>query len=120
MLKLGRTTLLVLACTVFLGLACAPARAAALPPQHDLPVGPEEPRDVVRVELDLPKTATCEEAFDLALYTERGVDRVDWNDSAHQCSARLVTIRYLPKRIDRRRLLERVKKLALSTRVVAQ
>jgi hypothetical protein len=116
MINLGRASLPKLACTVLLGAACAPARAAALP-RHDVPVAAEEPRELVKLELDLPKTASCEEAFDLALYTERGVDRIDWNDSVHPCSARLVTIRYLPQRIDRQRLLERVKKLALRSRM---
>jgi hypothetical protein len=98
--------------------ACAPARVAAAAPQHDQAVPASEPRAVLRLELDLPKTATCEEDFDLALYTHRGVDRIEWEGLGDKCTMRRATIRYLPGKIDSQKLLERIGKLALTVRVL--
>ena len=97
--------------------ACAPARVAAAP-QHDQAVPASEPRAVLRLELDLPKTATCEEDFDLALYIHRGVDRIEWEGLGDKCTARRATIRYLPGKIDSQKLLERIGKLAAKVRVL--
>jgi hypothetical protein len=98
--------------------ACAPARVAVAAPQHDQAVPAGEPRALLRLELDLPKTATCEEDFDLALYADRGIDRVEWEGLGDKCSSRRATIRYLSNRIDSQKLVERIRKLAVNVRVL--
>jgi hypothetical protein len=93
--------------------ACSAAPVAAAP-RHDDPVPASEPRETLKLRLDLPKSASCEEAFDLALYQDRGVDIVEWGGPPTKCAGRTVVIRYLPKRTTRAQLLERVKKLAVT------
>ena len=48
---------------------------AALGP--DAPVAADEPRATLRLQLTLPFAPDCEEAFDLALYANRGVELID-------------------------------------------
>ncbi|MGC4095219.1 MAG: hypothetical protein QM756_46320 [Polyangiaceae bacterium] len=98
--------------------ACAPARVAAAPGAFDKPVAANEARAQLKLELDLPKTASCEEDFDLSLYKEPSVDLVEWSGGGRKCSGRRVTIRYLPKRTDVERLLARVRQLSSNVRVV--
>jgi len=95
--------------------ACSSTPVAAAP-RHDEPVPAGEPRETVKLAIDLPKSASCEEAFDLALYVDRGVDRVEWGGPPTKCAGRTVTIRYLPKRISRAQVLERVRKLAVNVK----
>lgn len=88
------------------------ASAAQGPPPstaHDEPVAASEPRATVRLVVDLPPGSDCDETFDLALYAHRGVDLVMWDDPGPSCRARRLTIRYLPRRIERAALLERVR-----------
>jgi hypothetical protein len=93
--------------------ACA---AAQLP---DQPVPAGEPRATLAVKLDLPRAANCDEKFDLAIYEDRGVELVTWDGGgAGACKGRRATIRYLPKKLDRSKLLRAVEKLALATEVV--
>jgi len=47
--------------------ACSAAPVAAAP-RHDEPVPASEPRETIKLKVDLPKSASCEEAFDLAIY----------------------------------------------------
>lgn len=105
---------------VSLAQACAGPQAAAAPPRHDEPVPEGEPRAVVKVRIDLAKTATCEEAFDVALYASRGVDLVDWDGPFGKCAGRTATIRYLPKRISKEQLLESMRKLSTKVEILAQ
>lgn len=99
--------------------ACAgPAANAA--PRHDEPVAEGEPRATLLVQVDLPKTAACEENFDLALYGSRAIDLVSWEGTPTKCSGRKAKIRYLPKRITREALMDQLKKLATKVEVVAQ
>ncbi len=104
---------------VFFAEACAASPCAAAP-RHDEPVAPDEPRAVLELRLDLPKTATCEEAFDLALYDNRAVDRIDWEGSPQKCAGRRARIRYLPKRIARDELLKLVQSRATKVEVLSQ
>ena len=95
-----------------LAAACArPVQAAAAP---DQPVPPGEPRAELRLVVDLPPSSSCDEDFDLGLYRNRGVDLVQWDDQPGVCAARAITIRYLPNRLTRDRLLERVRQLSTS------
>ncbi len=97
--------------------ACAASPCAAAP-RHDEPVAEGEPRAVLEVRLDLPKTASCEESFDLGLYENRGVDRIDWSGAWGKCAGRRASIRYLPKRLGRDELLKLVQKLATKVEVL--
>jgi hypothetical protein len=76
-----------------------------------------EPRAELSLKLDLPRTSTCEEDFDLALYEDRGVDFIGWTRAQSGCSGRRVKIRYLPRRLERARLLARVQELASKVEV---
>jgi len=100
--------------------ACAGPTAVAAPPRHDEPVPANEQRATMKVKVDLAKTATCEESFDVALYASRGVDLVDWEGPFGKCAGRTATIRYLPKRITKEQLLESVRKLSTKVEVLAQ
>ena len=62
--------------------------------------------------LDLKASSDCEERFDLALYRDRGVELVAWDDRHASCRSRAVTIRYYPQRISAERLRARVGELA--------
>ena len=114
-----------LSCSIFvvvvsMAQACAGPQAAAAPPRHDEPVPQSEPRAVIKVKIDLAKTATCEESFDVALYAGRGIDLVDWEGPFGKCAGRTATIRYLPKRITKEQLLESIRKLSTKVEVIAQ
>lgn len=96
---------------------CARVGSAGARSGHDLPVPASEPRAELELDLDLPQSSSCEEDFDLALYEDPGVDFIAWRRSATGCSGRHVTIRYLPRRLERAALLERVQGLASKVRV---
>ena len=108
---------LLLGVVVFIQACAAPLSAA--PPRHDEPIPAGEPREVLHLAIDLPKTATCEETFDLALYGSRAVDLVEWEGSSTKCAGRRAIIRFLPHRITREKLLESIKKLAVKTEVIS-
>jgi hypothetical protein len=98
--------------------ACAPARVAAAPGRHDRPVAASEPRGVLKLELDLPKTASCEEDFDLKVYANPAVDLIEWSGNGRKCSGRRVTIRYLSRQTDADKVLAQVKGLSANAKVV--
>lgn len=86
--------------------ACGGASGAPpATPAHDQPVPAGEPRAEVRLRVDLAPAQDCEEKFDLALYRDRGVDLIAWDERAGACGGRTVVIRYLPRRIDEARVL---------------
>ncbi len=78
----------------------------------DTPIPSQERRASLRVVLDLPPISDCDERFDLSLYQDRGVELVAWEGAGHGCTGRVAKIRYVPGRITRPALLERIKKLA--------
>jgi hypothetical protein len=90
----------------------AAAKSAA---DHDRPVPASEPREELALELDLEAASDCEERFDLALYQDRRVDLVAWDDG-DGCMRRAVVIRYLSGKMGREELLEAVKDLARAVR----
>jgi hypothetical protein len=92
---------------------CGAAPAAPAGPRHDMPVPAGEPRAALRLRVDLKAAQGCEEAFDLALYRDRGVDLIAWDGRAGACAARTVTIRYLPRRLGEAQLLAAARRLAV-------
>lgn len=108
--------LLTTALTALAALALAGCGSAsglpALTPRHDLPVPADEPRAELRLRVDLHPGAGCEEELDLALYRDRGVDLIQWDERAGACAGRSVTIRYLTQRTSAAELLGAVRKLA--------
>jgi len=81
------------------------------PTSRDVPVPAGVKRAEVGLLLSLPPAADCEERFDLELYRERGVDMIDWDDG-RGCVERGVDITYLPERLARPQLMQRVQDLA--------
>lgn len=80
-------------------LGCGGSDPISIFPAHDTPVPADEPRAEVKLRLDLAPEQGCEEAFDLALYADRGVDLVAWDANTGACSGRVVTIRYLSQKV---------------------
>lgn len=85
---------------------------AASVPGADAPVPAAEPRDVVRLEVDLVRAQDCEEAFDLALYQSRAVELVAWDDARGRCLGRKVTIRYLTRQATRDEVIRAASSIA--------
>ena len=90
---------------------CATTKTAQAAADHDRPVPPDVPRNEVRLTVDLEPAQDCEERFDLALYRDRGIDLITWDDGVGSCVGRTVTIRFLPNAIDRQQVLDKVKGL---------
>ncbi len=85
---------------------------------HDVPVVASEPRAQVKVVVALVPRIGCDEAFDLALYQNRGVELVTWESPrASSCRELRATVRYLPKQITRAELVRRVQELSISVKV---
>ncbi len=89
---------------------CGAATHAALP-DYDRPIPSSEPQAALRLELSLPPGSDCERRFDLALYRERAVRLTAWDDR-EGCRQRRITLHYLPRRLGRPALLEKVRELA--------
>lgn len=115
MSRAARTTPLLL--LALLAQACSASPCAAAP-RHDEPVSPDEPRATLVVRLDLPKSASCEESFDLALYEHRGIDRIEWDGPPGKCAGRQARIRYLSKRVGREDVIKAVQKNAAKAEVL--
>lgn len=96
--------------------ACGATHGGGVAPGPDRPVPSSEPRAELHLTLDLARSADCEEEFDLALYEERGVDLVIWDDARDPCVGRQVSIRYLSQQLSREALLVRVRELAATVR----
>ena len=106
-------TALAVAALVALGTAgCGAVPVAVAGPAHDMPVPASERRAELRFRVDLIPAQGCEEAFDLALYKHLGVDLVQWDERAGECTGRVVTLRYLPRRLAEAELLAAVRALA--------
>jgi hypothetical protein len=98
------------------GCAGAEALAASLPP--DSPVPAEEPRETFRLKVDLKRAANCDEAFDLGLYQNRGVELIEWEASTSRCAGRVASVRYLSRRTKREDVVRAATALALKVEVV--
>jgi hypothetical protein len=91
--------------------SCSAASGQPRTGDHDVPVPPGEPRGELSLIIDLTPAQECEERFDLALYTDRRIDLIAWDDQTGACSERQVTIRYLSAKINAEQLLDQVRKL---------
>ena len=109
---------LVLLSLVMLVLPACGKAACAAPLAPDVPVPATEPRATLRVEVDLPRKGGCDEAFDLALYENRGVELVRWDEGQTKCEHRKGVVRYLPKRLSRDALLKEIQRLSTKTTVL--
>ncbi len=94
---------------------CACAGRGAPPGHPDEPVPASEPRAELTVRVELPATQGCFETFDLAVYADRGIELLAWAPAARSRCDRALTVRYLPRRLERARVLERLR--AHATRV---
>ena len=90
----------------------APSKTAV---DFDRPVPASEPRAELPLEIDLEPASDCEERFDLALYRDRRVALIAWDD-AEGCVRRAVVIRYLSAKLAKGELLSAVKELARAVR----
>lgn len=91
-------TLPLLAALAAFAAACGGVATELAAPAHDTPVPAGEKRAEMRLRVDLAPAQGCEEAFDLALYKDRGIDLIAWDDNAGACAGRSIVIRYLPGR----------------------
>jgi hypothetical protein len=121
-MRLSRSTTGLLAAIVLaLAAGCNGVQAAPpITPDHDRPVPASEPRAEVTLVLDLEPAQGCEERFDLALYQDRRIDLVQWDEAKDACTGRRVTIRYLSAKLDRQELIQLVRKLARRASVAEQ
>jgi hypothetical protein len=90
--------------------------AGPLPPDTPVPAG--EPRASLRLKIDLTRESACDETFDLAIYQDRGVDLIVWDEAKGRCNDRVVTIRYLPKRVSRDALMTTIRKTTLKAEIL--
>lgn len=116
--RLTRLVMAALAFSVGCGGELPPAAASG----HDAPVAANEPRAQARMVLALVPRIACDEAFELALYENRGVELVTWESSATplppgSCRELRTTVRYLPRHITRAELVRRVQQLSISVKV---
>ena len=108
----------VLAAVLLFGAFCTQAcggSAPALPPaEPDKPVPASVARQTVQLTIDLERSANCEEDFDLAIYENRGVELVQWDEPAlgSECSSRHISIKFLPERLPRAELMQLVRELS--------
>jgi hypothetical protein len=94
-----------------LATACGAGGIGQLPPP-DHPVPASEPRAQVSARVDLRPARDCEEAFDLALYQDRAIELIAWDDNAGTCQDRHVSIRYLSRRLTKTQVVEQVRRHA--------
>lgn len=94
-----------------LAAACGAGGVGQLPPP-DHPVPTSEPRAQVSARVDLQPARDCEEAFDLALYQNRAIELIAWDDNTGTCQDRHVSIRYLARKLTRSQVVEHVRRHA--------
>lgn len=109
---LGTTFVLLL-----VGCGAAPTPAPVERPDHPVPAS--VPRGELAFEVDLPAAQDCEEAFDLAVYENRGIELVAWDEGAGSCEGRRITVRFLADRLDRNAVRRLVEENAAAVRSVA-
>lgn len=95
-------------CAALTAIGCGGSDLRAVTPDHDVPVPASEQRVEMKLRVDLAPAQGCEEAFDLALYKDRGVDLVQWDKNTGACASRVITVRYLPRRTSADALLKAV------------
>jgi hypothetical protein len=99
-----KPALVTLVCTALLAGACIER-----PPEAPEPAAPpSEPRATVQLRVDLERSRRCEEAFDLLLYQDRGIELVSW-DEGRGCEGRSLSIRYLSRRTSSEKVMREVR-----------
>lgn len=88
------------------------------PPPPDRPVPASEPRDEVSARVDLKQARDCEEAFDLALYKDRAIELIAWDEHVGTCQNRHVEITYLSRKITRDEVIQTARRHAERVTVV--
>lgn len=73
---------------------------SALGPGPDAPVPASEARQSVSFVVDLEPGSDCEQRFDLAVYENRDIDLIQWDEQTGSCHGRKVTIVYLSRHTD--------------------
>ena len=102
---------------LMLAVGCGSAATTSAPGQlPDQPVPPDEPRAELHLEVDLHPAQDCEEVFDLALYEDRGVELIAWDDAKGTCEGRRITLRYLSRKLDANGVQALVREHAASVR----
>ena len=91
---------------------CAGVTPAAEAGTFDVPVPADEPRATVVLALELRASQDCEEAFDLAMYGDEGIELIEWDDHAGRCKDRKARVRFLSRRTSGERVLEQAAKFA--------
>ena len=94
-------------------LALVPACGAGRPrvATFDTPVPAAEPRATFAATVDLDAAGDCDERLDLALYEDRAVELVSWDD-ARGCAGRKIEIRFLSRRTTKEALLLRLRAIS--------
>ena len=102
-----------------LGLLAAACGTTSLPqpPPPDRPVPASEPRANVSARVDLEPARDCEEAFDLAVYQNRAIELIAWDDRIGACSDRHVDVRYLSGRASQNEVMETLRRHAVRVTV---
>lgn len=102
--RMFETAIRGLGCALFalMTVACA-ATPQARGPGPDAPVPASEPRGTVRYELDLEPGQGCEREFDLALYEDRRIDLLEWDDR-DGCRERRLSVRYFERKISKQQV----------------
>ncbi len=95
------------------GCPAAPAIVQA-PVDFDRPVDPSLPRAQRDYQVDLTPAHDCEERFDLALYRNRGVELIAWDEAKGACTGRNITVRYLSSQLSDAQLTALVRQHAVS------
>ena len=89
------------------------------PPQPpDQPIPASEPRDEVSARIDLHRSHDCEEAFDLAVYQNRAIELIAWDEHVGTCQDRHVDITYLSRKITRDEVIQTARRHAERVTVV--
>lgn len=86
---------------------------------HDAQVPATEPRAEIVVTVDLPARRDCEEAFDLALYRDLGIELVEWDPAESGCTRRRARVRYLSAKITREGVVSRIRSLSTKTEIMS-
>ena len=97
---------ILLVSTLALLLACGAGTAAA-----DVASPASEPRETTHVLIDLKKTGSCTERFDLAVYQNRNIEMIAWQpdvaagaagqESGPDCEQRVAEVRFLSRHISK-------------------
>jgi hypothetical protein len=115
-LRISRSYALLASLALAAGCGPAASSPAASAADHDRPVPESVPRKKLALSLDLPPSSECEERFDLALYQNRAVELIAWDDHTGACADRDVTIRYLADRLEEKALMDLVREHAKTVR----